>query len=153
MGNSGASFRWYIVASGSYWHTELGILCATAARIMSNLWARKKTTEEKWWAIYEQPVIFFFQKILNFSPRGLQPPGPPGTRLERPLKKRTRLGRPLKKRIFQTWPRNLYNQAAQVESFNFIPISSKMVQVMMVYERSGKTSQKTFFSNLASKPI
>ena len=45
------------------------------------------------------------------------------------------LGRPLKKCIFQTWPQNLYNQAAQVESFNFIPISSKTVQVMMVYER------------------
>ena len=39
------------------------------------------------------------------------------------------------KRIFQTRPQNLYDQAAQVESFNFIPISSTMVQVMMVYER------------------
>ena len=76
---------------------------------------------------------------------GAEPPGPPSTRLGRPLKKRTGLGRPPKKRtglgrplkkiIFQTWPQNLYNQAAQVESFNFIPISSKMVKVMMVYER------------------
>ena len=70
----------------------------------------------------------FFQKILNFLPQGAPPPGPPSTRL----------GRPLKKCIFQTWPQNLYNQAAQVESFNFIPISSKMVQVMMVYEGSEK---------------
>ena len=44
-------------------------------------------------------------------------------------------GRPLRKSFFQTRPQNLYNQAAQVESFNFIPISSKMVKVMMVYER------------------
>ena len=72
---------------------------------------------------------------LNFLPGGAPPPGSPDTRLGRPLKKRTGLGSPLKTCIFQTWPQNLYNQAAQVESFNFIPISSKMVQVMMVYER------------------
>ena len=48
------------------------------------------------------------------------------------------LGRPLKKCIFQTRPQNLYNQTAQVESFNLVPISSKMVEIMMVYERPAK---------------
>ena len=63
------------------------------------------------------------------------------------------LGRPLKTCFFQTRPQNLQNQALQAENFNLAPISSNMVQVMMVYERSCKTSQKMYVSNYAPKPL
>ena len=44
----------------------------------------------------------------------------------------------LNKCSVQTRPLNIYNRSRQVESFTIVPISSKMVQIMMVYERPEK---------------
>ena len=50
-------------------------------------------------------------------------------------------GRLLKKCFFRKWPQNLYSEIELVESFNLVPISSKMVHSVTIY------GQKTVLLN------
>ena len=84
---------------------------------------KKNNLRNNLWAIYEQV------SSEKFQPGG--GPDPPHG-LGRPLEKCNGLGRHLENWFFQKRPSNLYNQTQLAESFNLVPISSKIYFTMTI---------------------